>query len=360
MLTSLLAILTTAAMLILGLQITDARNLSANFPAVVCSDVVSCDIRMSYDGRAYIFQQSTQMLYISDLNGDAYQTYDLSLYKYQLNGLIDFVPFDELGLVAFYSDDGSGHIELYNLETGQLALLDLSAQGKLVPCNYYTRLLYLVPGFIARLGDQDQLLLCSFTSQHTFQMTILDVSSQAVINTIDFGFPRPGEGPILPPWNAMAGGMDGNIYIETDSTPISDFLANMLTDSDSFESGSRLIFKFSPQTNTWSVNQVLPRQLQSRVSDDSPLFVTANQLTVVDEQGKYYFYLDWTDPDSDGTRRTEVIRLNAELDELAQINETDLVMAVVPAGITADGHVLVRGGSGLDKAVIVDMDDYTK
>lgn len=347
-----------SCLLIVGTQAA-AQSIAPSFPSVNCSIDVSCDMRLSMRGRIYIFQQSTQQLYVSDLNDNAYATYDLSAYKYQLTGFMDYVPFDELGIVAFYFDDGSGHIELYNLETEQLKILELSAQGKLVPCNYYTRLPYLLPSFISRLGSQNHLLVCSFTPDHTFQVAVLDVENQSIISTIDFGHPRLGEGPILPPWNAMVGGMDGNIYVETNSTPSPNFLADVLANSGPADADySRVIFRFSLQTNTWDVTKISLQQMQSRLLTNPVPFVTASQLIAVDEQGKYYFYVDWSDDTPDRTRHIEITRLNAALDELALMTEINLGVTVLPSGITADGRILFRHGLSVNDALIVNSDDY--
>lgn len=346
-------VLLILSLIAIGFNAVYAQVTSEDSSAIQCSIDDYCDIRLSYSGQIYIFKNSNKMLYISDDNNAEYLAYDLSVYARQLIGIYDVVLFDEIGMVVFDSEDINGRgLRLYNLTTGEFQTLDLyrmGYEGRIIQCNQWNNLAYLPQNFIMRLGSQNQLMFCAVNSDGNFIANILDITTQSIVQTINLDYKTHG--------SVLIAGLDGNLYFEAGGL-LPPVLETTLADAGGATYGISLIFKFSPQTNTWSVNQ-LP--LEQRFSDSQfytpPVTMTLiNELVAVDTLGRYYFYQAWDD--AENISHTEVRGLSPNFDQMANITDSDFGGDAVISGISGEGQLLLRLDKTLEGIRIVNVDNY--
>lgn len=338
---------------------TSAQSVVVDVPEPNCTAEMPCETRLSYAGRIISYQQSTYYLYIQNGDRSGYSRYDLSEYRLfppQLNGLMDLVFFEDAGVVAFYQHDGRGHLRIYSLVTGQLETVTVGVYpSELVMCNPYSRLLYLTPNFIVRLGETNQLAICEVNDQRQLLVHIFDVTSGAIVQTVDFGRAGGGIGSREVPWGSLVGGLDGRLYIMTASEAplerLADYSANRTENTFT-------IFAFTPQTMAWTAETILPQQIwnDSRFMSRPRYPLTAFQFVGVDTVGRYYFYTGWTEQDLQF--RTEVARVSPSDDQTVWITDRDVGQPGVFSGLSISGEMLLQGGARIQDALVVDVQDY--
>ncbi|HEX2908091.1 MAG TPA: hypothetical protein VHO69_14570, partial [Phototrophicaceae bacterium] len=264
----------------------NAHNPKWSIPDLDC-ETTDCEMRLSPQGTLYTYDPHTWTLYISSPDGATYTTFDLSAGAAMIGDFIDFVPFDESHQIIFYSTTGSATLSRYDTTTRQMKALDFGISDPIVGCNYYTIFRYIISFYVSRLGLNNQLLVCSYSQDTVFKIHIVDVISQKIIHSLEFE-DVSREGIILRPWNVIWGGQDGNIYIETNSLK---YWPELTANPDNISSGVWFIFKYSINTNTWTM------KVDSLATMDCSNFPhhisTITWPVATDPIGNSYYYHEW-------------------------------------------------------------------
>lgn len=228
--------------------------------SINCS-IVYCNKRLSPQGVLYIFQDSPiRKLYVLQPDGTAPVEHDLSSAGQLIMGQIDFVPFDNIHAVIFFADAGDPiTLAHYDLSTGEIVNFSLPLTGNITSCNSTIWFLSTLPYAISRIGLDNQLLVCTYSHDFGSQINIIDVNTQAILQTVNLGTQATG-GRFDPPWTTLIGGADGNIYLESAVPP--PVIYDQLPELHTIDFPSPMLFKFSRLSNQWSF-QIIPAILGS-------------------------------------------------------------------------------------------------
>lgn len=225
-------------------------QLNWQISAVDCS-IVYCHKRLSPQGVLYIFQDyPVRKLYVLQPDGTPPIEHDLTSAGQLIMGRIDFVPFDDLQAVIFFADAGDPiTLARYELATGQISDFSLPLVNRISLCNRSSWFLSTLPYAISQIGLDDQLLVCTYSTDSGAQINVVDVSNQTVLQSINLGTQATG-GRFDPPWGSLIGGADGNIYLESSFPPPT--LYDQFPELQTLDvSSSGFLFRFSLPDNQW-------------------------------------------------------------------------------------------------------------
>jgi hypothetical protein len=230
---------------------------------VECYGENVCEIRISSNGTIYNWDINDFKLYISRKNIASYEAYDLGQYSQDLVFSLDFVPFDELGYIIFYSPIGSGRmLNRYNINAGTLQLIQFPENYDLVGCNLANasvrqlRLRHIYP-----LGINSDLMACTNSPQNRPVMHIIDVTSLTIRKTLDI---QGGYVSVFQPGWIVSGGINGKIYaIVHNPEATIGILPQINETSEEFVlvydvSTETWTYEIKPIQNTYEILAVLP------------------------------------------------------------------------------------------------------
>jgi len=213
---------------------------------VECDGENFCEIRISANGTIYSWDMNDFMLYISRKNVASYEIHDLGQYSQDLVFSLDFVPFDDLGYVAFYSPIGAARaLNRYDINAGTLDLIQFPESYDLVGCNFSNpavrqlRLRHIYP-----LDINGDLIACTNSPQNRPVIHIIDVTSLTIMETLDI---QGGYASIFQPGWIVSGGINGKIYaiVHNPEETISDL-------PQINEASEEFVLVYDVSTGTWT------------------------------------------------------------------------------------------------------------
>ncbi|QPC82041.1 hypothetical protein G4Y79_20485 [Phototrophicus methaneseepsis] len=221
-----------------------------------------CEVRISTKGNIYGWDATNYRLYMSPINTEHYDVYDLSAYSEYLIFVTDFIPIDNEKFVVFFSPSGASQaLTRYDLVSQTIEVMDFPVEYELLGCNRYTSTQQTTLRQIFQLGTDQYIIACTNSPQDRPVIQIINVQTLTITDTIDIN----GQffDIIQPNW-IISGGWDNKIYAlvnnpETiiDNLPSIDnsveeivLIFDVMSDSWSY--------KVKPLENTLEIAGVLP------------------------------------------------------------------------------------------------------
>lgn len=327
-------------------------------PMLQCEEETDCEMRVSPQGTLYIFYRPTLTLYNSKNDGTAPTAHVVAPpLASDLAGRMEFVPYDEIQTVIFFSNSGNSQLLRFDIATNTTTKIDdVLPDGKLTACNMDYRLLYLPGQYISRIGMGTQLVICSYSPEGFLRLHILNVSTLSIIQTLEFSIQgRHYDKPVVI-WGEMIGGLDGNIYFRMNTNPAVDVFKNQTNNLIIPQDADTFLFRYAPETEIWSVKTLTKSQYLSDMYSSQSLGANTSSIVNIDTQGNVYIYTSWNDLNHNP--HYELLKQTSNLAPLALASDVRNGSFGVFSGITADGYVVSRTGYSVDNINISQINDF--
>lgn len=217
-----------------------------------------CEVRISHHDTIAAWDKMNHLLYVSPANASAYDVYDLSTHAQFLINVDDFVLFENVDYVVFYSGIGASNaISRFNLTDSSFDILLLPFDQNLSICNRQTALSQLLSRYIYPIGLDNNLLVCTAALEGKLLINIVDVASFSITDTIDING-RLGA-PNYPIWTLGAGATN-KLYI------LNHPIENVITNPPQISETEEFVLIYDLSTTSWSY-QVKPRETTEEILD---------------------------------------------------------------------------------------------
>lgn len=228
-----------------GSQLVGADNQFWTLPATECDGDNFCEVRISPSGTISGWDKVNFRLYISRLNSQTYEVYDLSRYSQYLVFVIDFIVFEELGYAIMYSPVGASRtLTRFNLSTQSLENVGFPSNYRLVGCNRYTAVTQRRLRFIYQLGLEGRLIACTDSPHGNPIIHVIDINTLIIEQSLDIE--ARFYDVIQPNW-IIAGGLNNKIYALVRNPEAT--MPNLPQIDDATE---EIILIYNVDTETWS------------------------------------------------------------------------------------------------------------
>lgn len=315
-----------------------------------------CLIHLSLEGDLYTYVSSDATLYFSRENQGTYTSYDLSLYREELQGVLtDFLAFSNHKTVIFYSDRVKSLIKI-NLETADIEIMPQSRIHNLRHCNPYQARVG-SEQYISRIGLDNLLLACAVAESGSMQILVIDVVNNVTIKIINMensGLEETtmvwGSGGINPPWRRLIGGQDGNLYIDYGYVfPYPRGLINSTTPDDIW---GWEIFRYDNLSNNWAKYSISPRDFMTINYPPDPDIdvLRMPRLEAVTQNGGFIYTYSWKLLDEETSQEYYHVDINYYDENFTFIKNHTIKCQmqngfVTLIGLTSNEDILFRNGN---------------
>lgn len=305
-----------------------SHNQLWDIPALECT-APNCRtiVRFNDMNTLYIYDIVNRQLFISLNDNSPVIEHDMRSFSELIGvGTPDFVPIG-LDYVVFWGETLQGRrLSKYNVQTRQIQVIDLQLNARLWTCDNDPLLPF--HHHIFKIGADQQLIVCSISSDGYANLNIIDITNPSnvfIVDTIQIGASQT-EGRNFLPWVKVQPGLDGKIYVQlrgSDIERLSDFFQNFSSHTYFNTNDERINLQYNLITDAWNVIEISNDNFPVR-DTFSPFLrgISYDELKGVDSNGDLYFFSQWSN--SDNIPRVNISKFSAQGSLTWALNEQDL------------------------------------